>query len=54
MDNFMFETHLRLQACEDIAGQFHQVPGIAGYEWVPARIGHFYKDKIFFHNTNGQ
>ncbi len=24
------------------------VPGIAGYEWVPARIGRFYKDKIFF------
>jgi len=24
------------------------VPGIAGYEWVPARIGHFYKNKIFF------
>jgi len=30
------------------------VPGIAGYKWVPARIGHFYKDKIFFYNTNGQ
>ncbi len=27
------------------------VPGIAGYEWVPARIGPFYKE-IFFHNTN--
>ncbi len=24
------------------------VPGIAGYDWVPARIGRFYKDKIFF------
>ena len=24
------------------------VPGIAGYEWVPARIGCFYKYKIFF------
>jgi len=24
------------------------VPGIAGYAWVPARIGHFYKYKIFF------
>ncbi len=24
------------------------VPGIAGYEWVPARIGRFYKYKIFF------
>jgi hypothetical protein len=24
------------------------VPGIAGYKWVPARIGRFYKDKIFF------
>jgi len=23
-------------------------PVIAGYEWVPARIGRFYKDKIFF------
>jgi len=31
------------------------IPGIAGYEWVPARIGCFYKGKIFFfHNTNGQ
>jgi len=30
------------------------VPGIAGYEGVPSRIGHFYKDKYFFHNTNGQ
>ncbi len=31
------------------------VLGIAGYEWVPARIGRFYKYKIFFfHNTNGQ
>jgi len=24
------------------------VPGIAGYKWVPAKIGHFYKYKIFF------
>jgi len=24
------------------------VLGIAGYKWVPARIGSFYKDKIFF------
>ncbi len=24
------------------------VPEIADYKWVPARIGHFYKDKIFF------
>jgi len=24
------------------------VPGIAGHEWVPARIGHFYKDEIYF------
>jgi len=24
------------------------VPGIAGYKWVTARIGRFYKDKIFF------
>ncbi len=24
------------------------VPGIAGYVWVPARIGCFYKEKIFF------
>jgi len=30
------------------------VPGIADYEWAPARIDPFYKDKIFFHNTNGQ
>jgi len=30
------------------------VPGIAGYEWVPARIGCFINTKYFFHNTNGQ
>jgi len=30
------------------------VQGIAGYECVPAIIGHFYKYKIFFHNTNSQ
>jgi len=24
------------------------VLGIAGYEWVPARIDRFYKNKIFF------
>ncbi len=24
------------------------VPGIAGYKWVPARIGRFYKFEIFF------
>ncbi len=31
------------------------VPGIAGYEWVPARIGQFFiKTKYFVHNTNGQ
>jgi len=29
------------------------LPEIAGYEWVLARIGRFYRDKIFFHNTNG-
>ncbi len=29
------------------------VPGIAGYEKVPARTGHFYKHKYYFHNTNG-
>jgi len=30
------------------------VPGIAGYEWVPARICRFFQNKIFFHYTNGQ
>ncbi len=31
------------------------LPGIAGNEIVPARIGHYNKEKIFFfHNTNGQ
>ncbi len=29
------------------------VPGIAGYKWVPARIGRFI-NTIFFHNSNGQ
>ncbi len=24
------------------------VPGIAGYKWVPARIGRFYQQKILF------
>ncbi len=24
------------------------VPGIAGYKWVPARIGHFCENKFFF------
>jgi hypothetical protein len=24
------------------------VPGIAGYKWVPVRIGRFYKYKIIF------
>jgi len=28
------------------------VPGIAGYKWEPARIGHFFHKKIFVHNTN--
>jgi len=28
------------------------VPGIAGYEWEPARIGYFFNTKYFFHNTN--
>ncbi len=28
--------------------EYLSLPGIAGYEWVPARIGRFYKDKIFF------
>jgi len=23
------------------------VPGISGYKWVTARIGHFYKDNFF-------
>jgi hypothetical protein len=31
------------------------VPGIAGYEWVPARLACFYQNKIlFFYFTNGQ
>jgi len=34
--------------------QVLSLPGIAGYEWVPARIGLFIKTKYFFHNTNGQ
>jgi hypothetical protein len=30
------------------------VPGIEGYERVPARVDCFYQNKIFFHDTNGQ
>jgi len=35
------------KVCELIQGIL-SVPGIAGNEWVPARIGHFYNDTIFF------
>ncbi len=30
------------------------VPGIAGYKWVPARIGRFFNTKYCLYFTNGQ
>jgi len=47
--------HMSLNNIDLLCQGILSVPGIAGYEWVPARIGRFYKDKIFFFpNTNGQ
>jgi len=40
---YTWQTYL-----DDVNQGILSVPGIAGYEWVPARIGRFYKYKIFF------
>jgi len=39
--------NVALEAIQIIQGIL-SVPGIAGYKLVPARIGRFYKYKIFF------
>ncbi len=33
---------------EQILKSNTQVPGIAGYKWVPARLARFYQNKILF------